>query len=684
MLDVIKSTNLLTDQKLVDLYRTIARISAVDKAIISGLKAGRLFFNYWPVTGHEIIAAGMAHNLETQDYLVTTYRGVHDYIAKGVPLRGFFAEALGRADGLNKGKGGLPHVSHPPCGVMLTTAIVGAGAPIANGLGLAAKLRGTGQVAVVSFGDGASSIGAVHEAMNMAGVWRLPVVFLLQNNQIGEYTPVSGYTLTENFADRAKAYGFTGLRADGTDIEDMFFKAQAAVDLARTGQGPVLLEAVTTRLGPHSGAAAPTHLSPEVLAQAIRQSGLAKSRELLLARGAGTEAEIEAIERDAREEVEDAIAWALERPPTEGEELYTDIFDNPGVLPRRGRVPTRPSATERPKGAQKEMGLGEAICSALDVAMAADPSVLLLGEDVHEPPGGVFGTLKGLYSKYGAERVRSTPIAETAIIGAGIGAAMAGMRPVCEIMFSDFIGVCLDQIANHAAKQRFQSGGVSTVPMTIRMMLGPNAAGGLGATHSQSLEAHLLHIPGLKVVYPSTPWEAKGLLAACIADDNPCVIFESIKLLFQPKGLVPLEGYQIPLGLADVKRKGRDASVITYGWEVHEALAAADELAAEGIDLEVVDLRSLMPLDYTTMFESVSKTRRALVVTAATEFCGFSGEIASTLNETLYRQLDGPVLRYGAEYAPIAIARPLETAQLPRAAGIAQRVREMFDKPERA
>lgn len=672
------SGDAVSDRELVDIYRTMARIAAVDQAIGAGLRAGRFFFNYWPITGHEAIAACMAQNVSNKDYLVTTYRGVHDYVAKGVPLRAFFAEALGRIDGANKGKGGLPHICHPPSGAMLTTAIVGAGAPIANGLALASKLQGAGHVAVVSFGDGASSIGAVHEAMNMAGVWRLPIIFLLQNNQIGEYTPIAGYTLTERFVDRAQAYGITGLRADGTDVVDMHLKMREAVAHARSGAGAVLLEAVTMRLGPHSGAGPATHLSPTDLAAAQKNAPMLKSRQLLLARQACSEADIAEIESAARAEVEDAISWALTCAPTEGEELYRDVYDDPDCVPRRGRYAPRPNAAPAPKGDQKDMGLGEAICNALDLAMDADPSVFLMGEDVHEPPGGVFGTLKGLYSKYGADRVRSTPIAEQAIIGAGIGAAMAGMRPVCEIMFSDFIGVCLDQIANHAAKQRFQSGGATTVPMTIRMMLGPNTVGGLGATHSQSLEACLLHIPGLKVVYPSTPWEAKGLLAACIADENPCVIFESIKLLFQPKGPVPLDAYQIPLGLADVKRSGKDATVITYGWEVHEALAAAEALAKDGIDLEVVDLRSLIPLDYQTMFESVSKTRRALVVTAATEFCGFSAEIASTLNEKFYGDLRAPVLRYGAEYAPIAVARALEQAQLPRAEGIANRVRELM------
>jgi 2-oxoisovalerate dehydrogenase E1 component len=662
---------------LLQIYRNITRLCAVDEGITKGLSSGRFAFNYWPMTGQEGIPAALAPLLTPKDFLVTTYRGVHDYIAKGVPLRGFFAEAMGRADGINKGKGGLPHVSHPASGTMLTTAIVGSGAPIANGLALAAQLRGTDNIAVVSFGDGASSIGAVHEAMNLAGAWGLPVIFLLQNNQIAEYTLIPEYTRTAKFVDRAQAYGITGLRADGNDAVDMYLTAKDAVNLARTGKGPVLLEAVTLRLGPHSGAGAPAHLSKEKLEAARQNAPKVRTRTLLLEMGC-EEAALVKLEQAARDEVEDAIAWAVERPPTAGEELFNDVYDDVNVVPRRNKFPRHAEPQKFPGGETVSVGLGEAIRQGIDQAMAKDPTVLLMGEDVHDPQGGVFGTLKGLQNTHGKTRVRSTPIAEQAIIGAGIGAALAGMRPICEIMFIDFIGICLDQISNHAAKQRYQSGGASTVPMTIRMMLGPNAIGGLGATHSQSLEACLLHIPGVKVVYPSTPWEAKGLLRSCVEDDNPCVILESIKLLFQPKGLVPVADYKIPIGLADIKRKGKDATVITYGWQVHEALAAAEELAKDGINIEVLDLRSLMPLDYPTILESVRNTKRALVVTAATEFCGLSGEIASTLNEQLYRELDAPVHRYGAEYVPIAIARPLENAQLPRAAGIAGRVRELM------
>jgi 2-oxoisovalerate dehydrogenase E1 component len=270
--------------------------------------------------------------------------------------------------------------------------------------------------------------------------------------------------------------------------------------------------------------------------------------------------------------------------------------------------------------------------------------------------------------------VRPTPIAETAIIGAAIGASIAGMRPIAEIMFVDFLGVCLDQIANHAAKQRYMSGSATHAPMTIRMQLG-GGMGGFGAQHSQSLEAWLTHTPGVKVVYPSNPIDAKGLLLSAIDDPDPVVQLESMMLLYTLKDQVPTEAYKIPLGVAKVKREGTDITLISYGWMLHQALAAAEELAKEGINAEVIDLRSLVPIDYNRILDSVKKTGRAVVVHAAVEFCGLGAEICSTINEELWGKLKAPAIRLGAEYAPIAYSNAIETNQVPSAASIVARVR---------
>ncbi len=669
-------TNLAIDPVvLTNIYRQMARIRATDKAIQTGLMSGRFFFTYWPMTGQEAIPAVVAQLTTTRDYMVTTYRGIHDQVAKGVDLFKLFAEAMGRIDGVNKGKGGAPHISDPASGSMLTTAIVGAGAPIANGLAIAAQSRGEDRVTIVNFGDGATSIGAVHEAMNLAGAWKLPVIFMCQNNQIAEYTFIPDYTASPDFAGRAAGYGFTGVKLDSRDPIAFYNGMKKVVEQIRAGNGPVFVEAITHRHGPHAGVGDSKDITAEALAIAKEEWPVPRTRTLLLDAGICTEAELTAIEEAAAAEVEDAIVRALACKITPVEETLLDVYADPTVPPQPGIYPVR-AEEAAPTGETKVMLMAEAIGDAQRTALLKDPEVFLLGEDIGDPPGGVFATSRGLQTEFG-KRVRPTPIAEQAIIGAGTGAAIAGMRPVAEIMFNDFAGVCMDQIFNHAAKQRYMSGGATHVPLTIRMIVG-GGLGGTGAQHSQSLESWLLHTPGLKVVYPSTPFDAKGLLLSCIFDEDPCIHLEPMALLRSLKGEVPVDDYRIPLGVAKIRRPGTDITLITYGWQVAQCLKAADELAKEDISAEVIDLRSLVPLDYHRVLDSVKKTRRALVVHAATEFCGFGGEIASTINEELFTTLKAPATRFGAAFAPIAYSREIETNQIPNAGSIAARVRKII------
>jgi len=671
------SSNLgIEPSALVEIYRQLARIRAVDKAIQAGLGSGKFYFTYWPMTGQESIPAVLSQLTTARDYMITIYRGIHDQVAKGVPLEKLFAEALGRIDGVNKGKGGSPHISDPQSGSMLTTAIVGAGAPIANGLAFAAKSRGEDRVTIVNFGDGATSIGAIHEAMNLAGVWKLPVIFLCQNNQFGEHTTIPDYTASADFASRAKAYGFAGVKLDANDVAGFYRGMKEVIAEVRGGNGPYFVEALTNRLGPHAGIGDNDELTPEALAAAKQAWPVPRTRALLLEAGVCTANELTEIDDAARAEVETAIAHAMKSPATPVEETLVDVYADPDVPPRRGHYPRR-QAEQEPGGERKVMSMAEAICDAQDTALGLDSNVWLLGEDVHDPTGGVFGTSRGLTAKHGRDRIRPTPIAEQSIIGAGIGSALVGMRPIAEIMFLDFAAVCMDQIANHAAKQRFMSGAATHVPMTMRMMVG-GGTGGFGAQHSQSLEAWLTHIPGLKVAYPSTAYDAKGLLLSCIFDEDPCVHLESIKLLFTLKEETPVEDYRIPLGVARLRREGGDISLITYGWQVQECLAAAERLAAEGISAEVIDLRTLVPLDYARVFDSVKKTGRALVVHAATEFCGFGAELAATIGRELFGKLKAPVERLGADFAPIAYSREIELNQIPNQGSIAARVRELL------
>lgn len=305
----------------------------------------------------------------------------------------------------------------------------------------------------------------------------------------------------------------------------------------------------------------------------------------------------------------------------------------------------------------------QAIGSALDDALARDPSVFLLGEDIADPSGGVFKVSAGLSTKYGTDRVRATPISEQAIVGAAVGAAIAGMRPVAEIMLMDFLAVCLDQVANHAAKLRYMSGGQTTVPLTIRCAAGAGMQ--FGAQHSEMLEAWLTHIPGLKVVVPSNPADAKGLLTAAILDPDPVIVVEQSLLYFAPPQPVPVGHHVVPLGSAATVRAGSDITLISYGRQVHTAVAAAEQLAQESIDAEVIDLRSLVPLDERTVLESVARTRHAVIIHEAVRRNGFGAELAALVTEALFDELGAPVARVAGADTPIPFAKVLEDAFVP-------------------
>jgi pyruvate/2-oxoglutarate/acetoin dehydrogenase E1 component len=322
---------------------------------------------------------------------------------------------------------------------------------------------------------------------------------------------------------------------------------------------------------------------------------------------------------------------------------------------------------------------GMAINEALDLAMGLDGNVFLLGEDIAEPSGGVYKVTKGLSTKYGHDRVRKTPIAEQAIVGAAVGAAIAGKRPVAEIMIMDFLAVCWDQVANHAAKIRYMSGGQTTVPMVIRTSAG--AGMGFGAQHSELLESWAVHTPGLKVVVPSTPADAKGLLLTSILDDDDPVLFvEQMMLYWTPAyaGPVPEGDVRVPLGRAAVRRAGRDLSLISYGKQVHDCLAVAGLLAEEGVDIEVIDLRTLVPLDEDTVFASVAKTKNAVVVHEAVTRGGFGAELSARIHEELFGDLERPVQRVGAANTPVPYAKNLETSFVPQQSDIEAAARKLL------
>ena len=649
---------------LLRLFRTVSLIRAFDDLSMNVIAKGEAYFIHYPVRGHEIIAAASGEVLAKDDYMTVTYRGTADSIAKGVPLRELWGEMLGRESGTSRGRGGPMHFSDPEHGLMLCTGIVGAGMPIANGLALASKLRGDGRVTLTNFGDGASNIGAFHEALNMASIWDLPVVFLCQNNYYGEHTRFEDAGRNPAVVDRAYSYAMRGIRVLGADPVSMTDALRLAVDHARGGHGPVLVEAATFRTLGHVHSDKNEYMDPAVLERHLKKDPVPLFRERLLEELAFPLDTITQIELDAKAAVREAYESAKSDPAAKVIDFAAENATAcaPGI---------EPDTDDR-----AVMTFRNAITSALDIALAADPNVFLIGEDIADSAGGgVFHVTEGLSTRYGEHRVRNTPIAEEAIMGAAVGAALAGMRPVPEIMFMDFMWVAFDQLANHAAKLRFMSGGRTPVPLTLRVsMMGGTA---IGAQHSQSLEAILMQTPGLKVVMPSNPYDAKGLLLACIEDDDPCVFIES-NALFARKAPVPAGHYTIPLGVAAVRQAGDDITIVTYGRLVHEAEKAAVLLSSEGISAEVIDLRTLAPLDIDTVAASVARTGRALVVHEAVRTCGAGAEIAAQLHHRLPNELRVPVERLTAPDSSVPGPAGLVADFYPTAARIVETARAMF------
>jgi 2-oxoisovalerate dehydrogenase E1 component len=656
---------------LVDMYTTMSRIVACDEALRAGLSSGQFAFSYYSPRGQEAVAAGWSAATGDTDMLVTTYRGLHDHIAKGVPLHLLLAEMLGRSTGTNGGKGGPMHIEWSETGLMLTTGVVGSGLPIAAGLAWASQLAGDNRVTIACFGDGATNIGAFHEALNLASVWKLPVVWLCQNNGYGEHTAISRHQSIERISDRAAAYGMPGVTVDGNDPVAVWNAMTQAVERARAGGGPTLVEAVTYRLYGHVFGDPMGYVEKTELEAAWAAEPMARFRQRLGEQGVLDNRAASQIDSSCEGEVSVALGRALEDPDPDASVLLEDVTAAAGA----GATPTRAS-TDGPAttdvstaGATPPVSVRTAINGALDELLGSDHRVVLLGEDIEDPGGGVFGVTRGLSGRY-AGRVRDTPISEQAIVGAAIGAALAGMRPVAEIMFMDFLAVCLDQLVNHAAKLRYMSGGKTSVPLVVRTAVGGGL--GVGAQHSQMLEAWLVHTPGLKVVVPSTPTDARALLLACVEDDDPCVFIEQVPNYSYKE---PLEKITLQLGSAAVRRPGTEVSVITYGRQTHDALAVAEELSNDGIEVEVVDLRSLAPLDHETMLTSVAKTKRAVVLHEAVVTGGFGGEIAALISSGCFLDLVAPVERVGAEPVPLPYAKGLERLALPGRSRLTQAIR---------
>ncbi len=645
---------------LIEMHRRMLLIRGFEQRVAALYRDGEVPGFVHLSIGQEAAAVGACWPLAPADVITSTHRGHGHCLAKGLDPVGMFAELMGKDQGSNRGRGGSMHIADPTRGIFGANGIVAAGLPIAAGAATAAQLKRDGSVAVAFFGDGAPAQGAFHEAVNLAAVWKLPVVFFCENNGYAEFSPAA----TQHAASleaRAAGYGIHYVAVDGNDAVATATAMGRLVYAARSGRGPALVEAATYRWhGHYEGDPERYRSADEVHAWAERDPLIVHERRLRDA-GVGDD-ELKAMESSLADELDGAVE-AARRLSSPAVANLTDFV----VRARPTRIEPPPPGEDAP-----EFRTMDAVRAALEAELASDESVFIAGIDVGAG-GNVFGLMRGLADQFG-DRVRDTPISETAIIGTGVGAAMAGMRPVVELMYLDFLGVCFDQLLNQAAKLPFMTGGAAEMALTVRTQFGAGRSS--GSQHSQSLEALLAHIPGLTVVMPSTPADTYGLLRAAIQDPNPVIFIEN-RLLYGMKGPQPPPDFVLPIGTSKVVRPGTDVTVVSVSRMVHEALAAAETLAEEGISLEVVDLRTVAPLDMEPVIESVHKTSRIVIAHEAVVPFGIGAEIAAVVAREAFWSLDAPIERIGAAPTPPPYAPELERAWLPDRDDIAASVRRL-------
>jgi 2-oxoisovalerate dehydrogenase E1 component len=638
----------LTTDELLEAYRRMALIRVFEERVSDLYRDGEVPGFVHLSIGQEASAVGACWPLTEADGITSNHRGHGHCLAKGLPPEPMMAELLARVTGTNKGLGGSMHIADPDRGIFGANGIVAAGVPIAAGVATAARLRKNNTVAVSFFGDGAVAQGAFHEAANLAALWKLPMVFFCENNGYAEFSP-SADQHPVPLSARAAGYGLEYVAVDGNDVEAVATAMTDVVGRIRAGAGPVFVEARTYRWHGHYEGDPEKYRSPEELLEWQARDPLVVARARLAERGVGNWS-VASIDAVAGERIEAAIDAARQAPPP-------DV----GVLRASVYAPRPAIAEPTPPGHDAEIfRTMDAIRLALEHELEADPDVFIAGVDAGKG-GNVFALTRGLHARW-PERLLDTPISETAVMGLAVGSAMAGLRPVVELMYLDFLGVCFDQVLNQAAKLRFMTGGKARMGLTIRTQFGGGRSS--GAQHSQSLEALLAHIPGLTVVMPSTPADTYGLLRAAIRDPNPVIFIEN-RQLYGLKGPKPPADYLVPLGNAKVVREGTDATIVSVSRMVHEAVAAADALAERGISVEVIDLRTVAPLDKQTVLTSLAKTNRLLIAHEGVTDFGIGAEIAALAAYQGFWTLDAPVMRVAPPPTPSPYAPNLEKQWLP-------------------
>jgi 2-oxoisovalerate dehydrogenase E1 component len=633
-----------TNETLVQLYHNLLWPRMIEEKMLVLLRQGRIS-KWFSGIGQEAIAVGSTLALQPDEWVMPLHRNLGVFTSRNMPLSRLFKQWQGSQDGYSKGRERSFHFGtkeHHICGMI---SHLGPQLAIADGVALAYKLKKEKKVSLAFTGDGGTSEGDFHEALNTAAVWDLPVIFIIENNGYGLSTPVNEQYRCEHLVDRAKGYGMDGIRIDGNNILTVYDTIKGIRDYCIENQKPYLVECMTFRMRGHEEASGTKYVPPHLFEIWQEKDPVKKFEAFLVAEQVMTETDIATLKVAYKEKIESELQIGFSSPAivvdtkTEMEDVYAPLTRHPSPVTHQS--------------SSRELRMIDAIKEGLHQSMQQHANLVLMGQDIAEY-GGAFKITEGFVSEFGKERVRNTPLCESAIVGAALGLSLEGYKSMMEMQFADFVTVGFNQIINNLAKIYYRWG--QNADVVIRMPTGGGV--GAGPFHSQSNEAWFTHTPGLKVVYPSTPEDAKGLLIAAINDPNPVMYFEHKALYRAISGNVPEGYYEIEIGKAKQVQAGDDISIITYGGGVHWALAYARQRT--DVSFNILDLRTLLPLDYEAIRASVAQTGKVLLLHEDTLTGGIGGEIAAWIAENCFELLDAPVMRCASLDTPVPFNIELE------------------------
>lgn len=637
----------LSEKQLVSLYQDLLKPRMIEEKMLILLRQNRIS-KWFSGIGQEAISVGVVQALEKDEYILPMHRNLGIFTGRDISLSQLFKQWEGKKGGFTKGRDRSFHFGTNAHHIIGMISHLGPQMGVADGIALAHKLKAEKKVTVVFSGDGGSSEGDFHESINVAAVWQLPVIFVIENNGYGLSTPSDEQFRFKNFIDKGPGYGIDAVKVDGNNLLEVYHTVKKwAADL-RENPRPLLLEAITFRMRGHEEASGTKYVPAHLFEEWKQKDPVENFENWLLETGILSEEKIRKIRASIKKEIELGLeeAFAEPMPQPDVEEEMADMY-----------MPYQQDQSEPDRNSGEEKRLIDAIQEGLGQSMERHPELVLMGQDIADY-GGVFKATEGFVARFGKARVRNTPLCESAIIGTGLGLSIKGMKAMVEMQFADFVTCGFNQIINNLAKSHYRW--QQNADVVVRMPTGAGVAA--GPFHSQSNEAWFFHTPGLKIAYPSTPFDAKGLLNMSFEDPNPVIFFEHKAMYRSVSSKVPTEFYTIPFGKARIVKPGSKATIVTYGAAVHWANAEVEKL---GLDVEIIDLRTLLPYDKESIAASVKKTNRVMVLHEDTITGGIGAEIAAWISEDLFQFLDAPVVRLGSLDTAIPFAATLEQGFLP-------------------